>query len=177
MPVKKVGQRRGDLLRVPPLTIRVEPAPGGAPPKRRHRGDIMAPETRSRVMARIRGKDTGPERIVAAGLEALGLSFETHARDLPGRPDFVLRKYQLAIFVDGDFWHGWRFPQWRDKLSPAWELKIGRNRSRDAANFRRLRRLGWTVIRVWEHQLKRDATAWIGRIAKRVDDLADCPPR
>jgi DNA mismatch endonuclease (patch repair protein) len=77
----------------------------------------MSRETRSRVMSRIRGRDTGPELVVAAGLTALGLSFESHARDLPGRPDFVFRDIKLAIFVDGDFWHGYRFAVWRDKLA------------------------------------------------------------
>jgi DNA mismatch endonuclease Vsr len=107
-----------------------QPSPEQEPPPsvRRHRGDIMSPETRSRVMSRIRGRDTGPELVVASGLAALGLPYESHARDLPGRPDFVLRNIKLAIFVDGDFWHGYRFADWRDKLSPAWELKIARNR-------------------------------------------------
>ncbi len=125
----------------------------------------MSAETRSRVMGRIRGRDTGPERMVAAGLTTLGLAYETHARDLPGRPDFVMREIRLAIFVDGDFWHGWRFPVWRDKLSVAWEAKIERNRLRDARNFRQLRSLGWKVVRIWEHQLQRDAEACFCRIA------------
>lgn len=125
----------------------------------------MSAETRSRVMARIRGRDTSPERAMAAGLTALGLAYETHARDLPGRPDFVMREIKLAIFVDGDFWHGWRFPVWRDKLSVAWETKIEKNRHRDARNFRRLRHRGWKVVRLWEHQLRRDAEACLRRIA------------
>src|SRR5262249_47704798 len=87
-------------------------------PRLRHPGDIMSAETRSRVMSRIRGRDTGPERMVADGLAALGLTFESHARDLPGRPDFVLRDIKVVIFVDGDFWHGYRFADWRDKLTP-----------------------------------------------------------
>jgi DNA mismatch endonuclease (patch repair protein) len=137
-------------------------------PARRHRGDIMSAETRSRVMARIRGRDTGPELLVAAGLAALGLSYEAHARDLPGRPDFVFRDIKLAIFVDGDFWHGYRFAVWRDKLSPAWELKIAGNRKRDTRNLRLLRAQGWKVIRLWEHQLERNAGGCLRRVARIV---------
>jgi DNA mismatch endonuclease (patch repair protein) len=128
----------------------------------------MSPETRSRVMGRIRGRDTGPERVVAAGLTALGFRFESHARDLPGRPDFVMREIKLAIFVDGDFWHGHRFALWRDKLSPAWELKIAGNRKRDTRNFRLLRAQGWKVVRLWEHQLDRNAKACLRRVTKIV---------
>jgi DNA mismatch endonuclease (patch repair protein) len=140
---------------------------------RRHRGDIMSPETRSRVMARIRGRDTGPELVVAGGLTALGLSFESHARDLPGRPDFVLRDIKLAIFVDGDFWHGYRFAVWRDKLSPAWELKIESNRRRDTRNFRLLRTQGWKVVRLWEHQIERNAKACLRRVAKIIGERTE----
>ena len=131
---------------------------------REHRGDIMSVATRSAVMARIRGKGTGPERAVAAALGAYGLEWEAHAKDLPGRPDFVFRKARVAVFVDGDFWHGWHFPAWRHKLSEKWEMKIEANRRRDARNHRRLRRMGWTVIRVWEHQLKKDPVAAADRI-------------
>src|SRR4051794_31402439 len=99
--------------------------------RRAHRGDFMSPATRSRVMSRIRGKNTGPERIVAELLARAGLIAEPQARDLPGRPDFVLRKHRVVIFVDGDFWHGWRFSTWRHKLSEKWELKIDANRRRD----------------------------------------------
>ena len=109
---------------------------------RAHRGDIMSVETRSRVMSRIRGKDTGPERLTLALLLEAGIDLEQQARDLPGRPDFVLRQERIAIFVDGSFWHGWRFPAWRHKLSEAWEAKIEANRQRDRRNHARLRRWG-----------------------------------
>jgi DNA mismatch endonuclease (patch repair protein) len=116
-------------------------------------------------MARIKGKDTAPELVVAERLRAMGLEFESHARDLPGRPDFVLRERQVAIFCDGDFWHGWRFPTWRLKLSEKWEAKIDKNRRRDVRNHRRLRELGWTVVRLWEHQIERDIDDCLARIA------------
>ncbi len=115
-------------------------------------------------MGRIRGKDTGPERIVAALLRSHRFKFEQHARDLPGRPDFVLRSRRIAIFVDGDFWHGWRFPAWEHKLSPFWRAKIAANRARDASNIRKLRLSRWMVVRVWEHQLERSTQAMCDRL-------------
>jgi DNA mismatch endonuclease (patch repair protein) len=131
---------------------------------RLHRGDIMSVEKRSALMARIRGKGTKPELVVAGLLATTGLIWEEHARDLPGRPDFVLRDSRVAIFVDGDFWHGWRFPTWRLKLSEKWEQKIQTNRNRDLRNFRTLRRAGWTVIRLWEHQIKKSPADCLARI-------------
>lgn len=176
MPPKRVV-RASDIPSPPSSTVapdQVE-APQIPVPKRRHRGDIMSPETRSRVMARIRGRDTGPERVVAAGLAALGTTFESHARDLPGRPDFVIREIKLAIFVDGDFWHGYRFALWRDKLSPAWELKIAGNRRRDSRNFRQLRAQGWKVVRLWEHQLERNASTCLRKLAKIIGERSANP--
>ena len=119
-----------------------------------HRGDSMSAEKRIALMARIRGKNTGPERIIGHRLRQLRLHFTTHPADLPGRPDIVFRRLKLAVFIDGDFWHGWRFPLWQHKLSEKWRDKISANRWRDARNFRRLRRLGWIVIRIWEHQVR-----------------------
>lgn len=132
---------------------------------RRHKGDIMSPEKRSALMAKIKGKGTLPEREVSRALSAIDLSWESHVRDLPGRPDFVFRDAKVVLFVDGDFWHGWRFPQWQDKLSEAWELKIAANRARDLRNHRKLRRMGWKVIRLWEHQISHDLPNVMTRVA------------
>ncbi|QYU68676.1 very short patch repair endonuclease [Leptolyngbya sp. 15MV] len=136
-------------------------------------------------MSRIRGRDTGPERAVTGALRTRGWNFETHARDLPGRPDIVFRDAMVAVFVDGDFWHGWRFPVWRDKLSEKWEAKIQANRRRDARNFRRLRRAGWKVVRLWEHQVNHDLAACICRVeallprrrGRRSTNTANSPHR
>ncbi len=132
----------------------------------------MSAEKRSAVMARIKGKDTGPEKQVTAALTEHGLSWESHARDLPGRPDFVFRDQRVAVFVDGDFWHGWRFPQWRSKLSEKWEAKIDGNRRRDVRNHRRLRRKGWTVVRLWEHQVAKNIDACVTRILRHIEKTA-----
>ena len=130
----------------------------------RHRGDIMSPATRSVVMSRIRGRDTGPERAMAEAFSSVGLTWESHVRDLPGRPDFVFRNERVAVFVDGDFWHGWRFPQWRDKLSDKWEAKIDATRRRDMRNHRRLRRMGWKVVRIWEHKIEQSRRECLTRV-------------
>ena len=128
----------------------------------------MSPEKRSAVMARIRGKNTGPELALAAALRPTRFRYESHARDLPGRPDFVFRRHRVAVFVDGDFWHGWRFRAWKDKLSEKWEAKIEANRRRDLRNFRRLRAEGWRVLRIWEHEVKADASACASRVVEAI---------
>ena len=143
---------------------------------RLHRGDIMSSETRSRVMSRIWGRDTKPELAIAAALCAEGLEFENHARDLAGRPDFVFRRERVAVFCDGDFWHGWRFPRWRLKLSEKWEAKIARNRERDVRNHRRLRRGGWQVVRLWEHQIEHAPERCLARIVAALRDKRSDPP-
>jgi DNA mismatch endonuclease (patch repair protein) len=124
----------------------------------------MSPEKRSALMSRIKGKNTLPERLVSAALHEAGLECEQHAGDLPGRPDFVFRRAMVAVFVDGDFWHGWHFQAWRDKLTTEWELKIATTRARDQRNFRKLRRQGWVVIRLWEHQIHKNLPAATARI-------------
>jgi len=142
-------------------------ARGGKVPGSR-RGDIMAPQQRSKVMSRIRAKDTSPELALANQMAAFGLMFERHCPDLPGKPDFVFRGVMVAVFVDGDFWHGFRFPLWQHKLSPNWRKKIGATRARDRKNFSSLRRRGWTVLRIWEHQIERDPTGCANRASEAV---------
>lgn len=115
-------------------------------------------------MSRIKGRDTGPEKTMASVFASKGLSWEVHDQNLPGRPDFVFRNEKVAVFVDGDFWHGWRFAQWRDKLSVKWEAKIEGTRRRDTTNHRRLRRMGWKVVRLWEHQIKQDQKKCLERV-------------
>lgn len=71
---------------------------------------------------------------------------------------------RVVVFIDGDFWHGWHFPKWYRRLSPYWCEKIARNRRRDQANFRKLRRSGWLVIRIWEHDVVRNVEGCVDRI-------------
>ena len=119
--------------------------------------DVFDPPTRSAVMRRVKGRDTGPERAVRQVLTRLGARYRLHRADLPGRPDIVLPGRRLAVFVHGCFWHGHdcargsRVPQERRDY---WTAKIAGNRARDARNAETLAAAGWRVETVWECELK-----------------------
>jgi DNA mismatch endonuclease (patch repair protein) len=119
-------------------------------------------------MSRIKGKDTGLEVRVRSELHKRGLRFRKHVKELPGRPDIVFSRARVAVFIDGDFWHGYRFPAWKDKVSDFWKKKISENRERDKKNHRKLREMGWMVIRLWQHELKKDFSSCIEKIVASV---------
>ena len=127
--------------------------------------DNLSPEHRRKTMQAVKGSNTSLERAVEAAFLARGWVCQRNVADLPGKPDFVFEAARLVVFVDGDFWHGWRFPLWREKLTPYWKGKIERNRRRDRLNFRRLRRLGWRVLRLWGHQVEKDLAGAVRRVA------------
>ncbi len=133
--------------------------------------DNMTPEQRRMTMSRIRGRDTKVELAVRKELHSRGYRFRVNAAWLAGKPDVVFTKVRLAIFIDGDFWHGWKFDQWSHKLAPYWREKIAGNRARDLRHMARLRREGWTVMRIWEHDVKKSLERCTERIAAKVDQL------
>jgi len=108
-------------------------------------------------MSRIRGRDTGPERLVRSLLHRLGLRFSLRRKGLPGKPDIVLPARRTVVFVHGCFWHQHgacrlaATPQTRPEF---WAAKLGRNVVRDQENERALRSLGWRVVTVWECELE-----------------------
>lgn len=126
--------------------------------------DNLTKQQRSFTMSRIRAKDTTPELLIRRLVHSRGLRFRIHVQSMPGRPDLVFPRSRTVVFVDGDFWHGWRFPQWKAKLATYWREKIERNRRRDLRNFQRLRRAGWLVVRIWEHEVKEDSDSCAARI-------------
>lgn len=119
-------------------------------------------------MSRVRGTNTGPERLVFRGLRAAGLRFQKHYARAPGKPDIAFPAKKIAVFIDGDFWHGWRFTTWREKLTLYWREKIASNIRRDRRNRARLRRAGWRVLHVWEHQIERDVVLVLEKIRRLV---------
>jgi DNA mismatch endonuclease (patch repair protein) len=119
--------------------------------------DIVSKEARLRIMASIRSKNTKPERVVRSMLRRMGFCFRLHRADLPGRPDIVLPKHRKVIFVHGCFWHQHRSCPLAS--SPGtnieyWKPKLAGNVQRDMRNRRRLRKLGWASLAVWECQMR-----------------------
>lgn len=118
--------------------------------------DVVAPETRRRMMAGIRAVDTKPEILLRKGLHARGFRFRLHDRALPGRPDIVLPLYRAVIFAHGCFWHGhdchlFKWPATRPEF---WRAKIDGNRGVDARAQEALAGAGWRRAIVWECALK-----------------------
>lgn len=133
--------------------------------------DNLPPSRRSCLMARIRGKNTGPEVAVRRLLHSMGYRFRLHRRDLPGSPDLVLPRFKLAIFVHGCFWH--RHPKCRLASTPTtnsafWLEKFRANRKRDQRNERQLAAAGWRVVVVWQCQL-----AHVEKLKARLRQIID----
>ncbi|MDA8091552.1 MAG: DNA mismatch endonuclease Vsr [Nitrospiraceae bacterium] len=127
--------------------------------------DNLTPEQRSAQMAKVRSRDTKPEMLVRKLVHGMGFRYRLHRRELPGKPDLVFASRRKIIFVNGCFWHGHdcslgRIPKSRVDF---WTGKITSNRSRDEANLKRLRDLGWKSLVVWECQLRR-----IDQVAGRI---------
>jgi DNA mismatch endonuclease (patch repair protein) len=136
--------------------------------------DKLTPAERSAVMARIGQKNTAPEMIVRRAVHRLGFRYRLHRTDLPGKPDLVFPGSRRAIFVHGCFWHAHgckvgRVPQSRSEY---WVPKLARTRARDERNTAEMVRLGWTIMVLWECEL-RDKTALD---AKLIEFLAGFQP-
>lgn len=124
--------------------------------------DIVDSQTRSRMMAGIRGKDTKPELILRRSLHALGFRYRLHVKGISGKPDLVLPKYRAVIFVHGCFWH--RHPDCRYASTPStrpefWASKFAANVARDNAVRSNLLLDGWRVATIWECAMRSKAGA------------------
>ena len=133
--------------------------------------DVHDQKTRSYNMSRVKGKDTKPEEIVRKYLFSQGFRYRKNDKRLTGKPDIVLPKYKTVIFVNGCFWHKHDCPRfvWPSTNEEYWRPKIMGNVERDKRNLAELQQLGWTVLTVWECELKKkviDAT--LDQLEKRL---------
>ncbi len=131
--------------------------------------DKVDPATRSRIMARIRGRDTVPEVLLRRRLWAAGLRYRLHQRGVMGTPDLSHKGRRLAVFVDGCFWHGcpqhYRAPSSRVEY---WSAKLERNRRRRESVVKALAADGWRWAVVWECEIHDDLDGAAGRVMRRL---------
>lgn len=133
--------------------------------------DCLTPEKRSWNMSRIRGRNTTLELVVRSILHRMGYRFKVADRELPGRPDIVLKKHKTVVFVHGCFWH--RHLGCPDTTTPKtrtlfWQEKFNSNVLRDRRNRRALNKLGWKVLVVWECQIKKNPLAVAARLLRAL---------
>jgi len=128
----------------------------------------------SRVKRNNKRRDTQHELLLRRELWRMGLRFRKNVETLPGKPDIVFPSARVAVFCDGDFWHGRKWQTLKPKLDQGtnasyWSAKIASNIERDVRNTSLLKEAGWHVIRLWETDIKRDPSAAASLIKKAVD--------
>ncbi|PCE66440.1 very short patch repair endonuclease [Sediminicola luteus] len=133
-------------------------------------GFYTTPE-RSKIMGKIRGKDTKPEIAFRKALWHAGYRYRKDYRKLIGRPDIVLKKHKTVVFIDGEFWHGkdWEIRKHKLKSNREfWIAKIERNMQRDVEVNRELVRLGYTVYRFWAKQIEKDMAHCLNQVLRHL---------
>lgn len=118
--------------------------------------DKISKAKRSFVMSKIRSRGTKFEFDFIEKLKTrTGKNYRLHVKELKGKPDIVFDRYKVCVFLDSDFWHGWQYPRWKHLLkNDFWRDKIEANRARDIKNTFWLRHRRWTVLRIWEHNIR-----------------------
>jgi len=119
--------------------------------------DVFPPEKRRQIMRNVKAKNTAPEIKLRSILHRNGFRFRVNRKDLPGKPDIVLPKYNAVIFVHGCFWHGHdcRRGQRPQTNADFWNQKINKNMMRDKNDISLLENLGWRILIVWECEIKK----------------------
>jgi DNA mismatch endonuclease, patch repair protein len=129
--------------------------------------DIYSKEKRSKIMARISSKDTSLEILVRKYIFSCGIRYRKNLKELPGKPDIVINKFNVVVFINGCFWHnhGCKSSALPASNSDYWREKINSNVKRDNKNYDRLTQLGWKVIIIWQCE--------INSFAKRSERLSN----
>ena len=131
--------------------------------------DMMSRSQRSDCMSKIRGKGTKVEVALRKAVWRNGLRYRLHAK-LPGTPDLVFRRSKVALFIDGCFWHGCPIHGVRPKTNRAfWTEKLRKNFERDERANRELKKMGWKVIRCWEHDIEQQLDKLVARVGRIVN--------
>jgi DNA mismatch endonuclease (patch repair protein) len=129
---------------------------------------------RSSLMAKIRATNTKPEVALRKALWAYNIRYRINDKTLPGKPDIAIKKHKLVVFIDGEFWHGHNWEEKKKKIKSNtgyWIPKIERNMQRDVQATLELEAKGYTVLRFWEKQVKKDLEACVNEIVNCIGKL------
>lgn len=129
--------------------------------------DRLTKQARSANMAAIKSKNTKPELLIFKELKKRGLRFKKHY-DISGKPDIAFPEKRVAIFVNGEFWHGKNFEILESKLSKFWENKIYGNIKRDKKNYKQLKQNGWKLVQIWDKDLNKNFEKEFNKIIKAI---------
>ena len=133
--------------------------------------DRLTPEQRHKNMSRIRPKNTKAELLLRKALWKKGIRYRKNVANLTGKPDIVITRCKIAVFVDGDFWHGNPKEKLQQRLGTNrnyWIEKIEKNKARDKAVTEELTENGWLVLRFWESDVKKDLNACVDKILSYI---------
>jgi len=129
----------------------------------------LTPEQRRKNMQHIRSTGTAAERSLMDALQQKGLIFTTHDKSIIGKPDLVFLEQKVAVFVDSDFWHGNPARYVRPKTNVEyWDKKITGNKKRDHKVNRTLKKQNWTIIRLWEYDIKHDLDSSVKQVLAKL---------
>lgn len=130
-------------------------------------------EVRSKLMSKVKSKNTKPELLMRKALWNLGIRYRKHYNKLPGTPDIVLTKYKLVIFIDGEFWHGYDWGVRKNQIKSNrefWIPKIERNIQKDFADNKLLESMGYKVLRFGDRQIKKNIDECLGTVIKYAEN-------
>lgn len=138
--------------------------------KKERKDDLLPTKTRSELMSKIRSRDTKFEQEFVAALRKITRKkFQTNEASIRGKPDIVFQRDRVCVFLDSDFWHGWYYPRWKHLLkNDFWREKIENNRKRDRRTTAYLRKREWTVLRFWEHDIKKNSEGVFSKILRTL---------
>ncbi|HTF80307.1 MAG TPA: very short patch repair endonuclease [Cytophagales bacterium] len=145
-------------------------------PKFEEASGFYTTRQRSKIMSRIRGQDTTPEKKIKKALWAAGVRYKRSNKSLMGKPDIQLLRYNIVIFIDGDFWHGFDWENRRHKINSNknfWIPKIERNMQRDKQVNAALSQQGFIVLRFWEHEIKNEFGKCLLHILNEINAQKD----
>ena len=135
---------------------------------------FITTEERSNLMRKIMHKDTKPELDLRRGLWKNGYRYRLNVVNLPGKPDIVFKRYKLAIFIDGEFWHGYKWENKKGKIKSNrdyWIAKIEKNIARDKMINEQLLMMGWSIIRFWANDVRKDLSNCIDKVISEINKM------